>query len=239
MGREEDRGGEAEGGRGGQERREQSELAASKHWDWDGRGRLPGEPKKELDERTEMRGIHQAPLVPLSRLPEGGLAARMLGVWAWSILKTAEEKDFPEVLAPASVSPFNAEGLGSASFLVHLQEKLECIPEAPKYSHSQTWLFRLLPGVLLPYLGCQAATSLTALSYKGGEQKSSSPILETVFCLFVLGWVGMGVFCPQLSSYAHPWKRQEVRGHVDTDRHMSYFRTGSWHENWSRQVWVR
>ena len=49
-----------------------------------GEGRLPGEPKKGLDERTEIRGIHQAPLVSLSRLPEGSLAAGMLGGLAWS-----------------------------------------------------------------------------------------------------------------------------------------------------------
>lgn len=36
------------------------------------------------------------------------------------ILKTAGEKDFPEVLAPDSVSSPNTEGLDLSSFLVHL-----------------------------------------------------------------------------------------------------------------------
>lgn len=71
------------------------EGGSNQSWDWDGRGRLPGEPEKGLDERMEIRGIHRAPLVPLSRLPEGSLAARMLGVWLGLDLKDCWREGLP------------------------------------------------------------------------------------------------------------------------------------------------
>lgn len=125
------------------------------------------------------------------------------------ILKTAVE-DFPEVLAPASVSPFNDQGLGSALLPGTL------IGEARKYPRGSQELqlpnlviqaFLLCPASL-PWVpaSCQSNSSLLI---RRGKQKSSPGIHFLVFCLSVC----LFVLSSALFPYAQSWERKGVRGH--------------------------
>lgn len=79
-----------------------------------GEGGLSGEPGKGLGVRTkEDSAKHPPPRAP--SLGSLGAAQQLnaRGFGFVQILNTAGEKDFLEVLAPASASPFNIQGLGS------------------------------------------------------------------------------------------------------------------------------